>query len=104
MVKKTEAVDSTTSTTRRGTRRARPIRASLGLVRRGEHEGAARLCADDDHRCWLGLWLWLGLGLGLGLVMEGRRQMDAQRDGAAGKSTDGRHCCCKRAACKNVGE
>ena len=54
MVKKTEAVDSTTSTTRRGTRRARPIRASLGLVRRGEHEGAARLCADD-HRCWLGL-------------------------------------------------
>ena len=28
--------------------------------------------------------------------------MDAQRDGAAGKSTDGLHCCCKRAACKYV--
>ena len=78
------------------TRRARPIRASLGLVRRGEHEGAARLCADA-YRCWL------GLGLGLGLVMEGRRQMGAERGGAAGKSTDGRHCCCKRAACKYVG-
>ena len=29
--------------------------------------------------------------------------MGAERGGAAGKSTDGRHCCCKRAACKGDG-
>ena len=26
------------------------------MGRHGEHEGAARLCADV-HRCWLGLWV-----------------------------------------------
>ena len=40
--------------------------------------------------------------------MEGRRQMDAQRGGAAGKSRDGRHIAAasvqRAEACKYVGE
>ena len=45
-------------------------------MRRGvEHEGAARLCADD-HRCWFGV---IGVRGRVRLRVEGRRQMDADK-------------------------
>ena len=81
--KKSEAVDSITSTTRRGTPAAlalRPIRASLCLVRRarGEHEGAARLCAEMTIAASLLVRVRYGLGVELGL---GWRAGDRTTDG-----------------------